>query len=66
MIDKNGRKVIFYDKTKDVAIIEDLNSYLIVCRLSINEDILCFEELIKYSKSLDYARFVVSYDLLEV
>ena len=60
MTDKHGREVVLLDKTQNLAIIEDknVNDYLIVSHLDIKDNILDYRNVIKFVKSLDYAKIL--------
>ena len=61
MTDKYGRKIIYIDYVNSIAIIEDpiYKDYTIVSRLSIKDDILDYQIVLKFVKTLSYAKLLV-------
>lgn len=60
MTDKHGREVVVFDKKKNLAIIEDktVNDYIIVSHLDIKDNTLNYRNVVKFVKTLDYAKIL--------
>lgn len=56
VIDKNKRNVVYLNREKSLAIIEDNNNdFLVVSRLDFNEEYLNFDIVEYFTKSFDKA-----------